>query len=651
MIFIKMVELINQRVSWDSELKQRFDRLSKELTEVWDPEINDDRIDIDDVILDWRFAEFLLKNEIYLTKLKTYVDTIKRDGLSKKAWSSINDLDAFLKDLWDKEGMEKDYNKLMDKLKNPKDLHKMKEKEVKKLSLYLSMNEGAALEAYRLMKGFVDVDRWFWSATLLGTGMKMEDINVFQTIWKVIKDNYQNNESFIELTYPGYKNLSATSQSIKSFLETYKWVISGQWLEWEWDELTVAHIGDVKNSIVNKEAVVAKLNELNNQRINKNKSLIETVSVNLPTSSFTKTAEWKLKYNWNEFKADDVMMFVDEISAAVTGGDFVNDREKSRLIRECKDTIYSNLRNKLLSDSNIKGEKSPDKVDSEKSSEKPNEVDKEADQRKGNTHINNKDKKNDKIDKKSEKRITNADEYIAEKNMVNIKDTKLKNRILELWFCENLDTDPVKFNKNKVKDYLVTLQSKSWKQLQTQKSLDRKVWIVSVQIALNYLGKSQLSGNSPFTVKSINWLYNVDMIEWVRAFQEKKGLKVDWKVWSKTIKKLVEELRWFYEIQANSVQVEHVKSEFENSNQVNKQEEKKDANNITKKDIKNNMQNQRAVQEVEKNTDVAVGTSITNSSTVSINISWNNYGKIVGDQTSNKVISNVSIKTGKPWDK
>jgi hypothetical protein len=69
------------------------------------------------------------------------------------------------------------------------------------------------------------------------------------------------------------------------------------------------------------------------------------------------------------------------------------------------------------------------------------------------------------------------------------------------------------------------------------------------------------------------------------------------------------------------VQVEHVKSEFNDSNQVNKQEEKKDANNITKKDIKNNMQNQRAVQEVEKNTDVAVGTSITNSSTVSINVS------------------------------
>ena len=103
--------------------------------------------------------------------------------------------------------------------------------------------------------------------------MNMEDIRVFQTIWKTIKDNYQNNETFIEFTYPGYKNLSATSQSIKSFLETYKWQISWQWLEWEWDELTVAHIWDVKNSIVSKEAIVSKLNELNNQRISKNKNL------------------------------------------------------------------------------------------------------------------------------------------------------------------------------------------------------------------------------------------------------------------------------------------------------------------------------------------------------------------------------------------
>lgn len=649
-----MVEVITQEVAWDSELKKRFDKLSKELTEVWGPETSDDKIDIDDVILDWRFAEFLLKNEIYLTKLKTYVDTIKRDGLSKKAWTSINDLDAFLKDLWDKEGMEKDYNKLMDKLKNPKDLHKMKDNEVRKLSLYLSMNEGAALEAYRSMKGFVDVDRWFWSATLLGTGMKMEDINVFQTIWKVIKDNYQNNESFIELIYPGYKNLSATSQSIKSFLWTYKWVISGQWLEWEWDELTVAHIGDVKNSIVNKEAVVAKLNELNNQRISKNKSLVEGASVNFPMSRFTKTAEWGLKYNWYEFKADDVLMFVDEISAAVTGGDFVNDREKSRLIRECKDTIYTNLKNKLLSDPNVKGEKSPDKVKDEKSSDKSNEVDKKSDQTKGGTGLNNNTgKKNDKIDNKSEKKIVATDEYVAEKNMVNIKDTKLKSKILELWFCENLDTDPVKFNKNKVKDYLVTLQSKSWKQLQTQKSLDRKVWIVAVQIALNYLSKSQLSGNSLYTIKSINWVYNADTIKWVRAFQEKNGLKVDGKAWSKTIKKLDEQLRWFYEIQTNSVTVENVNynAESKDSNQINKQEEKKDTDNMTKKDIKNNIQNQKIVQEVEKKTEVAIGTNITNSSTASINVAGDNNGTIIGDQTRNKVISNVTIKTGKSWDK
>ena len=58
-----MVEVMNNDVTSESELKQRFDKISKELTEVWGPETMDDKIEINDVILDWRFAEFLLKNE------------------------------------------------------------------------------------------------------------------------------------------------------------------------------------------------------------------------------------------------------------------------------------------------------------------------------------------------------------------------------------------------------------------------------------------------------------------------------------------------------------------------------------------------------------------------------------------------------------
>jgi hypothetical protein len=55
--------------------------------------------------------------------------------------------------------MEKDYNKFIEKLRKPKDLHKMKEDEIRKLSLYLVMNEKSALEAYTVMKSFENEDR------------------------------------------------------------------------------------------------------------------------------------------------------------------------------------------------------------------------------------------------------------------------------------------------------------------------------------------------------------------------------------------------------------------------------------------------------------------------------------------------------------
>jgi hypothetical protein len=55
--------------------------------------------------------------------------------------------------------MEKDYKKFMDKLRNPMELHKMKDEEVRKLCLYLSMNEKVALDVYQTMKSFEDVDR------------------------------------------------------------------------------------------------------------------------------------------------------------------------------------------------------------------------------------------------------------------------------------------------------------------------------------------------------------------------------------------------------------------------------------------------------------------------------------------------------------
>ncbi len=136
------------------------------------------------------------------------------------------------------------------------------------------------------------------------------------------------------------------------------------------------------------------------------------------------------------------MMFNDEISAAITGGDFVNDREKSRLISECKNKLFDNMKNKLLSDPNVKTETSQDKPNNvdNNTDKKPDDSGKNPD---NNTNVTNKTDKTDKTDETDKnnikvpknidtKNITSMKEYVAEKNMVNIKDVKLKNRIIEL---------------------------------------------------------------------------------------------------------------------------------------------------------------------------------------------------------------------------
>ena len=75
----------------DVELQKRFESIKKELLQVWWPEKGDDLVEIEQWALDWKFAEYLLKNESCLTTLKTYVKTIKKDGLSKKAWKSLKE--------------------------------------------------------------------------------------------------------------------------------------------------------------------------------------------------------------------------------------------------------------------------------------------------------------------------------------------------------------------------------------------------------------------------------------------------------------------------------------------------------------------------------------------------------------------------------
>lgn len=560
---------INQRSSNDSDLQERFERINDELVQVWGPETMDDKIEINDVVLDWRFAEYLLKNEIYLNRLKSYVNAIKKNWLGKKAWDSLEDLKVYLDDIWDSEEMEKIYAKFLDKMKNPKDLHKMNDKEIRKLTLYLSMNENVALEAYQLMKNLKGVDGWFLNDPLESAGMNTKDVSVFKRIWNLIRDTYQNNETFIESEYYGYKSLSADSQSIKSFLDSHRWILPVEWNERDWTELTLDHICDKKNSIVNKELIIDRLNECNNQRINENKEKIEAIDVVVNVSDFSKVG-WVIKFKWLEFTPEIMMStFREQIISSIKDGDFVNDFEKNRLVDECKETIFDNLCNKLSFDSNFNGENA------------------------GNDTISH--------------------EYVVEKNMINIKDVNLKNKMNDVWFCDGLDEVPVKFDIAKIREYLSGLQEKSWKQLQNQNVLDKKMWIIAVQVSLNYLW--MLDKDLDCGVKVIDWICMDDTMKWVSSFQKYNWLIEDGKPWPETIKKIVEKLWWDYVLLSSG--------EIDSRNQDN---------------------NWKG-PEIKSESDVMVGTKIQNNSSVSIKIDWDNEGNVIGYRAVNTIHNTIDIKT------
>ena len=594
---------INQKSSNDSDLQERFERINDELVQVWGPETMDDKIEISDVVLDWRFAEYLLKNEIYLNRLKSYVNTIKKNWLSKKAWDSLEDLKVYLDDIWDSEEMEKVYAKFLDKIKNPKDLHKMKDKEIRKLTLYLSMNENVAFQTYQLMRDLKGGNEWSWNDSLMGLGMDTKDINVFQRVWNLIRGTYQNNETFIESEYYGYKSLSANSQSIKSFLEAHRWILPVEWDERDWTELTLAHVCDKKNSIVNKKLVVDRLNEYNNQRIDENKRKIEAIDIVVNVSDFSK-ADWIIKFKWNEFTPDIMMStFWNEIISLVKDWDFVNDFEKNRLVYECKEVIFDNLCNKLSFDSDSNGES---------------------------------------VDKK-----TISHEYVVEKDMININDVNLKNKMKDAWFCDSLDEDPVKFDVAKIKEYLGGLQEKTWKQLQNQNVLDKKMWIIAVQVSLNYL--EMLDQDLGCGVKVIDWICLTDTMKWISSFQKYNWLKEDGKPWPDTIKKIVEKL-WWDNVLLPSKEID---SSISSSNLVQVWENLDE--NIV---VGDNSQKSSSITvewfsyqdnnwkdtEIKSEPDVMLWTTIQNNSTVSINIDWDNKGKVIGNKTVNTVDNTIDIK-------
>jgi len=481
------------------QLQQRLQKINTEIEEIWGVNESDDEMEVE-WCLDWKFAEFLLKpeNATQYWRLKKDVDRLKNwdwERLWVKAWKGLDELATFLDDIWDKERMKKDYDEFVDRISNkPNSLNKMGSREIRRLNLYLWMHELDAVNVYNIMK-------WI-NGKFEELKMKSEDQRFFKSVWDTLALNYSNSDKFIENDYPVIKSLQPTVDSLKVFAGS------------EWNGSNNINIPDVKNSIVNKEKVKVRFEEINNQRIKNNKEKINNIDITVDDlTKFTKK-DWVLKYDWQEFTVEKMMeLFWDKIKELSNQWtNFVNDEERDVAIDECKNSIFSKLKDSLLKNEWVKEE---------------------------NSDENNEDSENNNL---------SGNIYEPSKDDFRVRLNGLKDRIKELWFYDgNEEWTTLKFDINKVKEYLIGIQGKSWKELQSQWPLEKATWIIAVQIALNFLWEKE--SKSSYNVKWIDWIRKDKTIAWVKWFQEDNWLvwsdgKGDGKPWPKTIEKIVEKLWW-----------------------------------------------------------------------------------------------------------
>ena len=485
------------------ELQQRLQKINTEIEEIWGINESDDEMEVE-WCLDWKFAEFLLKpeNASQYRMLKKDVDKLRNWNWSQlwdKAWKGLEELATFLDDIGDKERMKKDYDEFMKRITNkPNSLNIMKSREIRRLNLYLWMSESGnvksdALKAYNKMKEI--------NGSFEHYKMKSEDQRFFKSVWDNLASNYNSSDVFIENDYPAIKTLQPTVDSLKAFVGS------------DWDGSNNINIPDVNNSIVDKDKVKVKFEEKNNERIKNNEEKMGNIDILIDDlTKFTKK-DGVLKYDWQEFTVEKMMeLFWDKIKElANQWTNFVSDGERNAMIDKSKNKIFDKLKDGLLKNEWVKEE-------------------------------------NTEGDNGGNEKINDGTTYEFGKTDFRIKLNGLKDKIKELGFYDgNEEWDTIKFNISKVKEYLINIQWESWRKLQSQEPLKKATWIISVQIALNYLWEKENKSN--YNVKFIDWIRKDKTIAWVRWFQEDNWLvwsngKGDGKPWPKTIEKIIEKLWW-----------------------------------------------------------------------------------------------------------
>ena len=313
-------------------LESRLSTVQNELNELKDQNFDDnDKIQITQDLLNWQFAEFLTNDPYVLASLKQKVDDIRKNpDLVVRAWNGLDQLSTFLDDIdkSNEDRMKKDYDEFIKKIETPSKLNSMKSREIRRLNLYLWMNEGAAFKAYELMKPIV----WKFAEK----NMKSEDQKFFNSVWDTLKANYSENDKFIAKDYPEYKDLKPTKGSLENLVTP--------------DGNSVKDITEKNDSIVNVGKLKEKVDILNQERINANNDIVKAIQIDVGDNLSDFTLEgWEIKYQWEKFTIDKMMeLFESRLSdKAENKTEFISNDEKILTIEACKNDIFKNLNDKL----------------------------------------------------------------------------------------------------------------------------------------------------------------------------------------------------------------------------------------------------------------------------------------------------------------
>ena len=414
---------------------------------------------------DLKLADDVRKDLMKLWNILTWI-------LNKKNTEKVNDdlkwqqNKAFERFRWMIEGKNEKWKNQWTNTVN--ELNSLSGQEMKDILNYIR-DDGNKSDVYNLYFSMGDVK--------FPSNYKSTDRKNYDDVLSAIENKYPELKNKLEETKKNFKlneffKDKSEAKNLGELAKSYLWIENWNWNNLEYPE------GFNENNFEWKwfswQDFVNKFNEINTERNNKNKDIVDTVVGNINISEDEmkkfKVEGWELKYDWVKFTQELMLNnFKDLINPELVKWDFINDGEKSDIVKQIYDKISEKINAKLWNS------ETPVSADAPKSA----------------------------VDAKYE---------MIEEDFVAMKD-----KLWERMFIEKWENGEISYNLEKAKVYLNSIKNTEWSALKAKYwTPEWRAWISAIQILLNTQEWDKIKVDGKF---------GPETREKVRAFQEANSLK------------------------------------------------------------------------------------------------------------------------------